>query len=176
MGPGAGIHGGEIVAQGTPEDIMANPELPSPASICPAKKKIEVPAKRRALAGKKKMLEIIGATGNNLKNVTAEFPLGLHLRHRRVRRRQVHASPSRRSTRPPRGEAERRHRSPGAPRDHRGHRAHRQGHRHRPVADRAHAALQPGDLHRRVRSIRDWFAGLRKPRRAAMAPAASPST
>jgi len=74
MGPGAGIHGGEIVAEGTPEDIMA-----SPASLTgkylTGLEQIAIPAKRRKPIHDR-WLKVVGARGNNLKNVTAEFPLG----------------------------------------------------------------------------------------------------
>jgi hypothetical protein len=75
----------------------------------------------------------------------------LHLRHRRLRRRQVHAD-HRDALQGARPASERRQRWPGAAREDRGHRAPRQDHRHRPVAHRPHAALQPRDLYRRVRS------------------------
>ncbi len=75
IGPGAGIHGGEIVAHGTPEDIMA-----APASLTgqylSGERQIPVPRQRRA-PQKGKTLTVIGARGNNLQNVTAEIPLGL---------------------------------------------------------------------------------------------------
>ena len=73
VGPGAGIHGGEIVAQGTPQDIMDNPASIT-GQYLSGKKKIEVPAKRRRGSGK--YIEITGAAANNLKNVNVKFPLG----------------------------------------------------------------------------------------------------
>jgi excinuclease ABC subunit A len=72
LGYGAGIHGGHIAAQGTLADIMKADSLT--AQYLNGKKEIEVPAIRRKGNGKK--LNITGATGNNLKNVSAEFPLG----------------------------------------------------------------------------------------------------
>ena len=75
IGPGAGIHGGEIVAQGTPDDIMANPDSLTGQYLSGARQ-IPVPKKRRA-PQKGKALKIIGARENNLKDVTAEIPLGL---------------------------------------------------------------------------------------------------
>ena len=94
--------------------------------------------------------KIAGARGNNLKNVTAEIPLGhLHLRHRRVGRRQVDAR-HRHALQGRGAAAERRAGAPCPVRHDRGARASRQGHRHRPVADRPHAALEPGDLYRRL--------------------------
>ncbi|MDB5466995.1 MAG: ABC-ATPase UvrA, partial [Phenylobacterium sp.] len=74
MGPAAGIHGGEIIAQGTPADIMAEPRSLTGQYLSGARE-IEVPEDRRPFS-KKKMLRVIGATGNNLKNVTGEIPMG----------------------------------------------------------------------------------------------------
>ncbi|MCD8563156.1 MAG: excinuclease ABC subunit UvrA [Alphaproteobacteria bacterium] len=74
MGPGAGIHGGRIVAEGTPEEVFQSGRSMT-AAYMTGKKEIPVPAKRRP--GKtKQFLELIGATGNNLKNVSAKIPLG----------------------------------------------------------------------------------------------------
>jgi hypothetical protein len=73
----------------------------------------------------------------------------VHLRHRRLRRRQVDLS-STRSTRRCARKLNNAQRARRPARPHRGAGASRQGHRHRPVADRPHAALQPGDLHRRL--------------------------
>ena len=73
----------------------------------------------------------------------------VHLRHRRVRRRQVDAA-GRHALCLGGAQAQQRLAGAGAARPHRGARAHRQDHRHRPVADRPHAALEPGDLHGRV--------------------------
>ncbi len=73
IGPGAGIHGGEIVAEGTPGDIMANPRSLT-GQYLTGFLQIEVPATRRKGNGKR--LSITGAKENNLKNVTAEIPLG----------------------------------------------------------------------------------------------------
>jgi excinuclease ABC subunit A len=75
VGPGAGIHGGEIVAKGTPADIVADANSLTGQYLSGARV-IETPGKRReAKAGRE--LKIIGARGNNLKNVTARIPLGL---------------------------------------------------------------------------------------------------
>ena len=73
IGPGAGINGGEVVAFGTPLQIEKNKNSITGQYLI-GKKKIEVPEKRRKGNGKK--IEIINATGNNLKNVTVNFPLG----------------------------------------------------------------------------------------------------
>ncbi|MCC0001247.1 MAG: excinuclease ABC subunit UvrA [Methylobacteriaceae bacterium] len=75
VGPGAGIHGGQIVAEGTPDDIMSNPKSLTGAYLTGARE-VSVPRKRRkATAGRR--LKLTGAKGNNLKDVTAEIPLGL---------------------------------------------------------------------------------------------------
>ena len=79
MGPGAGVHGGEIVAQGTPKQILKNPKSLT-GKYLSGKLSIPIPAERRKgqFAGKKrKEIVIIGASGNNLKNITAKFPLGV---------------------------------------------------------------------------------------------------
>ncbi|WP_277052175.1 excinuclease ABC subunit UvrA [Zestomonas thermotolerans] len=75
IGPGAGVHGGRIVAQGTPSEIMAHPESLT-GQYLSGRKKIEVPAKRTP-RDKKKLLRLKGARGNNLQNVTLEIPVGL---------------------------------------------------------------------------------------------------
>ena len=73
MGPGAGVHGGRIVAQGTPAQIAADPASLTGQYLA-GTRQIAVPAERRA--GNGKAVVVAGATGNNLKDVTAEFPLG----------------------------------------------------------------------------------------------------
>ena len=73
IGPGAGIHGGEIVAQGTVEEIKANPDSITGQYLSGAKK-IPVPDERRK--GNGNFLKIIGAKENNLKNVDVDIPLG----------------------------------------------------------------------------------------------------
>ena len=73
IGPGAGIHGGNVVAAGTPEEVMANPNSLT-GQYLSGKLKIEVPKKRRKGNGKK--LEVVGASENNLKNVSVKLPLG----------------------------------------------------------------------------------------------------
>jgi len=75
IGPGAGDHGGYITAQGTPKDIEKVAESMT-GQFLSGKRKIEIP-KKRVKINKKKMLKIIGATGNNLQGVTAEIPVGL---------------------------------------------------------------------------------------------------
>ena len=73
VGPGAGIHGGEIVAAGTVEDIIAEPRSIT-GQYLSGKKKIPVPAERRT--GNGKFLRVFGAAENNLKNIDVEIPLG----------------------------------------------------------------------------------------------------
>src|SRR5215203_853698 len=75
MGPGAGIHGGEIIAKGRPEDIIANPHSLTGRYLS-GELSVPIPAKRRKRSGARK-LKLVGARGNNLKDVTAEIPLGL---------------------------------------------------------------------------------------------------
>jgi len=75
MGPRAGVLGGEVIAFGKPEDLMANPQSIT-GKYLSGEEEIAIPDKRR-WADKKKMIRVIGATGNNLKNVTAEIPLGI---------------------------------------------------------------------------------------------------
>ncbi|PME29956.1 excinuclease ABC subunit A [Vibrio sp. 10N.286.55.E10] len=75
IGPGAGVHGGHVVAEGTMQDIIKNPNSLTGQYLSGAKE-IAVPEKRTPI-DKKKVVEIVGATGNNLKNVTATIPVGL---------------------------------------------------------------------------------------------------
>ncbi|KDA03830.1 MAG: excinuclease ABC subunit UvrA [Hyphomonas oceanitis] len=74
MGPAAGIHGGEIIAEGTPEEVLANPKSLT-ADYLNGQKEIPIP-KRRPVEKTKRKITLKGATGNNLKNVTATIPLG----------------------------------------------------------------------------------------------------
>ena len=74
IGPGAGVHGGEVVAQGTVEDICAEPRSIT-GQYLSGLRKIPVPTKRRA--GNGKCLVIRGASENNLKNIDVEIPLGV---------------------------------------------------------------------------------------------------
>ncbi|WP_428297003.1 excinuclease ABC subunit UvrA, partial [Hyphomicrobium sp.] len=75
IGPGAGIHGGEVIAQGTPDDIMASPRSLTGQYLSGARQ-IPLPKQRRP-SDKSRTLKVVGARGNNLQNVTAEIPLGL---------------------------------------------------------------------------------------------------
>jgi excinuclease ABC subunit A len=74
VGPGAGMHGGRIVAEGTPADIMANPQSLT-GHYLSGLREIAVPERRPKNAHR--VLKLIGARGNNLKNISAEIPLGL---------------------------------------------------------------------------------------------------
>ncbi len=74
IGPGAGIHGGEVVAEGTVEEIQKNPNSETGLYLS-GKKQIPVPTERRRPDGR--AIKIIGATQNNLKNTDISFPLGL---------------------------------------------------------------------------------------------------
>jgi excinuclease ABC subunit A len=75
MGPAAGVHGGEIIAEGPAEAIMAEPKSLTGQYLL-GTKEIPVPEKRRPIA-KAKRLKVIGARGNNLKEVTGEIPVGV---------------------------------------------------------------------------------------------------
>ncbi|HVY58961.1 MAG TPA: excinuclease ABC subunit UvrA [Xanthobacteraceae bacterium] len=74
VGPGAGVHGGRIVSEGTPAEIMADPESLT-GKYLTGELTIAVPERRAK--NPRRLLKLIGARGNNLKNVTAEIPLGL---------------------------------------------------------------------------------------------------
>ncbi len=75
MGPGAGEHGGRVVAEGTPADILANPASLT-GDYLSGRRRIALPKVRR-IPDPQRMLSLTGATGNNLKNVTLELPAGL---------------------------------------------------------------------------------------------------
>ncbi len=74
IGPGAGVHGGYLVAEGTPKEIIANPASLT-GQYLSGKKSIPLPAQRRQGLGRS--LDIIGATGNNLKDINVSFPLNM---------------------------------------------------------------------------------------------------
>ncbi len=146
MGPGAGMHGGLVVAEGTPAEILAAPESLTGQYLV-GRRQIPLPLLRRQ--AKQRPLADARRRGR-------EQPQGrdrgdparhLHLHHRRLGQRQVdararHALPGARQAAAQGAPAA------GRARAHRRHGVPRQGRRHRPVADRPHAALQPRDLHR----------------------------
>ncbi len=78
MGPGAGVHGGRVMAQGTPQEVAANPDSLTGRYLSRVLR-IEVPKKRHALSdmAEPQMLRIQGARGNNLKGVSVDIPVGL---------------------------------------------------------------------------------------------------
>ena len=76
IGPGAGVHGGEIVAAGTPEEVMKNPNSLT-GQYLSGKKFIPLPIERRKPDGR--YIKIKGATENNLKNVNVDIPLGIFI-------------------------------------------------------------------------------------------------
>ncbi|MGH1412149.1 MAG: excinuclease ABC subunit UvrA [Pelagimonas sp.] len=73
IGPGAGVHGGQVVSKGTPDEVTNDPASLT-GQYLSGSREISIPAKRRKGNGKK--VKVVKATGNNLRNVTAEFPLG----------------------------------------------------------------------------------------------------
>jgi len=75
LGPGAGVHGGHVVAQGTPAEVEAHPDSVT-GQYLSGRRRIEVP-KARNPRDRKRYLRVIGARGNNLQQVTVDFPLGL---------------------------------------------------------------------------------------------------
>ncbi|ALZ07418.1 excinuclease ABC subunit UvrA [Pseudomonas aeruginosa] len=75
IGPGAGVHGGQVVAEGTPDQVMNHPDSLT-GKYLSGRKKIAVPAKRTP-RDKKRLLKLKGARGNNLQNVNLEIPVGL---------------------------------------------------------------------------------------------------
>ena len=74
IGPGAGVHGGEVIAQGTPQQVMNNPKSLTGRYLS-GDLKIEIPKSR--IPHSNRFIKIIGASGNNLQKVTAAFPVGL---------------------------------------------------------------------------------------------------
>ncbi len=75
VGPGAGVHGGEIVAKGTPAEVAANPSSLT-GHYLSGERTVAIPARRRAPTPGRE-LKVVGARGNNLKSITASIPLGL---------------------------------------------------------------------------------------------------
>jgi excinuclease ABC subunit A len=76
LGPGAGVHGGEIVAQGKPSEIMREPKSLT-GQYLSGKRKIEIPKKRKLNNNSEKQITVRGAKGNNLKSIDVNIPIGL---------------------------------------------------------------------------------------------------
>jgi len=76
MGPAAGVHGGMIVAQGRPEEVIATPNGSLTADYLSGRRCIDVPFERRP-KDNKRVVKIVGARGNNLKNLTVDVPVGI---------------------------------------------------------------------------------------------------
>jgi excinuclease ABC subunit A len=74
MGPGAGVHGGQVIAQGTPREIMANPKSLTGPWLS-GRRQLPIPAKRRPRT--KASVRVVGARAHNLRNVTTDIPIGL---------------------------------------------------------------------------------------------------
>nr|WP_236676876.1 excinuclease ABC subunit UvrA [Piscinibacter lacus] len=76
LGPGAGVHGGRLMAQGTPDEVAANPNSPTGAYLS-RRLRIAVPKRRRAAAADGAVIRIVEARGHNLKGATVDIPVGL---------------------------------------------------------------------------------------------------
>ena len=146
IGPGAGVHGGQVVSHGTPDAVAADPASLTGQYLSGARE-IAVPAKP-GRQGNGKSVTVVGAKGNNLRDVTAAFPLGKFICVTGVSGggkstltietlfKAASMLNGARQTPAPCETIKGLH--------------PRQGDRHRPAPDRAHAALQPGDLYRRL--------------------------
>ena len=147
VGPGAGVHGGQIVACGTAEEIMNTPGSLT-GDYLSGRRKIPVPEQRRK--GNGKYLKVLGAAENNLRHIDVSFPLGTFTAVtgvsgsgksslvNEILYNRLACDLNRAKTRPGRA------RRPG------GGGVPGQGHQHRPVPHRAHAPVQSGHLHRAV--------------------------
>jgi excinuclease ABC subunit A len=91
IGPGAGIHGGKIIAEGPVPEILKDPKQTSPTlEFLRGKRKIEVPEERRRVKTETAKLKIKNASANNLKNITVDIPVApLHCRYGRFRLRKI---------------------------------------------------------------------------------------
>ena len=149
IGPGAGEHGGQVVHSGTVEDLLTHPDSMT-GQYLSGRREIPVPAVRRPRT-KGRELTVHGAREHNLQRRRRQLPARrLHRRHRRLRLRQVDAGQRHPLHVAGQADLQRPHRPRPPHQDHRP-RARRQGDPRRPVADRSHPAVQPGDLHRRLR-------------------------
>ena len=166
MGLGAGVHGGRVIAQGTPADIAANADSLTGhylAGRCASSRRM----RGATLAGQTdpRVLRIVNARGNNLKNVSAEIPVGLFTCVTGVSgsgkstlvNDTLYAAVARKLY----GS----HAEPAPHDQHRGPGRLRQGDQRRPEPDRPHAAQQPGHLHGAVhadpRAVRRGAGGAR---------------
>ena len=146
MGPGAGEHGGHVVAEGT-ADVVEQSAGSVTGQFLSGERRIAVPPRREDDRG---WFTVRGASMHNLKEIDVRVPRRqARLRHRRVRFGQVDAR-QRDRLQDAREPAQPDAHQAGRPPRSRGDRVLRQGDRHRPVADRSHAALEPRDLHRSV--------------------------
>ena len=93
IGPGAGVHGGQVVAEGTPDDSHGQPDSADRRNISPACAQIADARAAAASRATARSSRSSARAATTCKNVTVDIPLGtVHLRHRRLRRRQVHAA------------------------------------------------------------------------------------
>ena len=149
IGPGAGEHGGEIIANGPLEEVLAEPRSITGAFLR-GERAVPIPAKRRKGNGKK--LVVTRRPRAQPPEARPRRPArDVHRGHRRVGQRQVHAR-HRRAVPGPGPRAERVAGAGRGARHARRRRAHRQDHRDRPEPDRPDAALEPGDVHGPVRA------------------------
>ena len=149
IGPGAGEHGGQVVHSGTVKQLLKHRDSETGLYLS-GRKSIPVPAVRRPPTPGRE-LTVHGARENNLKDIDVTLPARLLRRgHGRLRLGQVDAGQRHPLHVAGQADLQRPHGPGTAPEDQR-RRARRQGDPRRPVADRPHAAVQPGDLHRRLR-------------------------
>ena len=137
IGPGAGVHGGQVVSHGTPEQIAADPNSVT-GQYLSGQREISIPAERRK--GNGKSVKVIKAEGNNLKAVDAEFPLGKFVCVTGVSGAGQVDADNRDAVQDRVDAAERGAADAGAVRDDQGAGAPGQGDRHRPAAYRADSA------------------------------------